>query len=681
MDLVRTQLLHEFVGSENFQINRNSAIAGGFDPPHDDYVHKLWQWRRNCENYNKSSHAAYCERCDDVWKFSSEGGALWLNRTDWVENPERAGSDSVGAGPHLLTKLGDSGSVLTPYGKQGPIPESPPSWKDGKELKVPQFIDNKSTIPSLWEGFDRPNYIVPLAPRKHRAKIKEPNEYTSLEKNLMADTEATRALFRDLLGMTSGSTAGGRGSMSIPQDIMDAMAGDAAQESMAREQLIMEMRRREGSETGAQFVSLDLMEMEADDVDSFLKKARKKIIKRSKPTRKTCCAKIGGVLDQILGAGGGDVDSLELQGVRDRGKGDPIGDADEMAEAVKDEVDDKRRTKLDYEMKPGEENNTDVAGNAAGEGIDIDLVNFIAEEFAYHEHTDGCVFANPDHGKRDGYLGEAQKFIQRSNKRSGVLRDYYNLRDGQPIPVAEARADYERLAEQDKTIASLNAKERKLFESLSLLLQVIKPTTTQKEDVEMSECSKTAAALSSFMESTLNPYAAANSGGGKGAPDAGALANKGYINADGAKLRAGDDDAYPTELTPAKSGSKKVAGEPGKVSTRGVDRGDPIGEDEVRTEVRASNTASALGSFMEATNQYSVAREKLALRKKDAGDLDMTNRTDTRKNLGGPLEKATGKRGGLNVYDDGGKKARFDSGANPIGGAVPSEQSSKRMKK
>lgn len=451
----------------------------------------------------------------------------------------------------------------------------------------------------------------------------------------MADNDATAALFRELLGMTNGGTAGGRGPMSIPDDIMDSVAGDAAQESIARKKLITEMRRQDDARRGAEFVNLDMLtEMESGDVDKFLSHARKKIIKRSKPTRTACCAKIGGVLDQILGPAGGEY--AELQGVRDRGADDPTGGADQVAESA-------------------------------------DLLNFIAEEFFHFEHDDSCKFADPNFTLKSDPLAE-HKYITGAVKTPGLLRDYYHLKEGESIPADRARVDYARLQERSESLAG---NQSKLFERLGLYLSLIgtAASTKQEEDRTSMEASRTAKALSGFMESAHNPYAAANAGNGKGSPDADKMKDRLYTDA--VKVRDDNKD-YPTDLKPAKAGNKTVAGEPGKVSTRGKDRGDPIGEDEVQAP-RVSNTASALAHFMEATGQYAVAKQVFALKAEGARETDLVNRE--KQPYGLPPKPAKGARAGADVYDEGGKKPRYEKDADPIGGANEKDAAGSRMKK
>lgn len=455
----------------------------------------------------------------------------------------------------------------------------------------------------------------------------------------MADNDATAALFRELLGMTNGGTAGGRGPMSIPDDIMDSMAGDSAQESLARKKLITEMRRQDDVRRGAEFVNLDMLtEMDSGDVDKFLSHARKKIIKRSKPTRSACCAKIGGVLDQILGPAGGE--HAELQGVRDRGADDPTGDADEVAEAV-----------------------------------DQDVLNFVAEEFFCYEHAEECKLSDPRFVLHPDPLAE-QKFITGAIKHPGALRDHYGVREGREIPIERAKADYARLQKIAEGEGSLSGEDSKLFKRLGLFLKVLKPASDakQEEDTTM-EASNTAKALSGFMESAQNPYASAKTGSGKGAPDADKMKERLYTDV----IKTRDDNKeYPTDLKPAKEGNKTVAGAPGKLSTRDKDPGDPIGE-QTDAPRRVSNTAKALGFFMEASGQYAVAKEKLALKGKDAGETDVDNRE--KQPYGLPPKPAKGARSGADVYDEGGKKPRYEKDADPIGGANEKDAAGSRMKK
>jgi hypothetical protein len=643
----------------------------------------------------------------------------------------------------------------------------------------------------------------------------------------MADNDATAALFREILGMTSGGTLGGRQPMSIPDEIMDSVTGDAAQETLARNRLLTEMRRQEDTRRGAEFVNLDMLtEMDSGDVDNFLSHARKKIIKRSKPTRTACCAKIGGVLDQILGTAGGE--HAELQGVRDRGADDPTGDVDQVAEADLDEglrASTRKFQALDRAVRqnPGDAEaaaarkeaerakhadeysgerrawekapNQDVKdkiqqgryslrGTPSTAGrkqmssadADTDLLNFIAEEFFHFEHDESCQFADPRFDLNPDPLAE-HKYISGATKSPGLLRDYYHLKEGESISAEKAKADYARLQEREDALAG---NQLKLFERLGHYLALLGSAPTQQEEVTTNmEASKTAKALSGFMESSLNPYAAAKSGGGKGAPDADKMKDRLYT--DGLKTRD-DNQEYKTELKPAKSGNKTVAGAPGKVSTRDKDAGDPIGEGEdaieegstgyarqirilksgkldpdaemaharkagtkqiqqndrsndtpagkqvrgyihqssrglktkgqdsdfpgknegewakVRGEMtksrllgqdshdapdgqvrRVSNTASALANFMEASGQYAAAREKLALKGKDAGETDLDD--CEKQPYGLPTKPAKGERSKADVYDEGGKKPRYEKDADPIGGANEKDAAGSRMKK
>lgn len=622
----------------------DSRSGYSLDLPEDDFVKRYEEFRHECPHHSKASHAAFCQRCDN--SFPSEiGGANFLRKKGIIET--------------------------------NPFEEFPEPLKPREGPKV---------SPALWESLGSFIPRVPLVPRNPGAKIKELSEVTVLETDLMADTEATRALFREIMGMTSGGTAGGRGAMEIPDDIMDVMAGDAAQESIARNNLIMEMDRQDNSRHSGRYVSLDLMEMEADNVDAFLSSARKKIIKRSKPTRKACCAKIGGVLDQIMGAGGGDVDGVELQGVRDRGKDDPTGDVDQVAEAYDGEnplnkVGPNLRTKKGWDAREAAAktskghqaqarfarlkakrglNGVDSDIGIPKESSDVDLFDFIAEEFFYFEHDQNCAFADP-RGNSTGVMGESS-----ARKRHGLLRDRYNLREGHMLaPLDKIKADLDRLSEQGE----LTGSDLRLFEHLNLFASSLDQNSSSSNYQEGTnmEPSQTALALSAFMEA-------------KGSPDAGML-HRGDEAGDMSRKVRDDNKEYPTALTAVKSGSGKTAGalKPAKGAGGGhtprYEKGaDPIGED-----TGISATAFALSNFMEATGQYASAKEKLALRTKDAGDLELSNRE--KQGYGLPLQKADSQRGGLDVYDDGGSKARFEKGANPIGGAVPSQQSARRMKK
>jgi hypothetical protein len=507
--------------------------------------------------------------------------------------------------------------------------------------------------------------------------------------------------------MTNGGTAGGRGAMSIPDDIMDSLAGDAAQESMARNKLIMEMRRQEDVRRGAEFVNLDMLtEMESGDVDKFLSHARKKIIKRSKPTRTACCAKIGGVLDQILGPAGGE--HAEPQGVRDRGADDPTGDADQVAEAedqhpypsakrlghdnpwtaahqigikvrgvsVHDALKNVRAAgyhPLADEMETHEQRafrrQTRRSDMDREEQADTDLLNFIAEEFAHYEHDFECKFSDPKFVLNPDPLAEA-KFIAGAIKKPGALRAHYNVAEGAEVPVAKAKADYARLQKKAEGEGTLTGDEMKLFKRLQLFLKVLKPAATAKQEEDKNmDASKTAKALSSFMESSHNPYAAAKAGSGKGAPDADKLKDRCYTD----EMKTRDDNAeYPTDLKPAKAGNKTVAGAPGKVGTRDKDPGDPIGE-QTAAPRRVSNTAKALGFFMEATGQYETAQKKLALKGKDAGETECDDRE--KQPYGLPPKPAKGERAKA------AEKPRYEKGAVPPGDASEKDAAGSRMQK
>jgi len=528
------------------------------------------------------------------------------------------------------------------------------------------------------------------------AKIEELTEVTAPEKNLMSDNEATRALFRELLGMTGGANASGRGTMHIPDDIMDSMAGDAAQEELARNHLITEMKNRDINAHDPRYVALDLMEMEADNVDAFLATARKKIIKRSKPTRGVCCSRIGGVLDQMLGNAGGEyADKVQAD---DRGKHDPIGDADDAQtyRKVKTEAVDPNRPLNTAALLPKKEREAAlrayqkasaqqpklrpeddgpiraVASNtrAMKKVEEADLLHFIAEEFEHWEHDGDCRFADPKFSLDEG----EQKYF-RPAKRPGLLREHFNLAEGAGISPEKAKAALAML-QKKKADGSLTGKEASIMPRLAAFVKMgggggdDKNDQKQEENVNM-EPSRTASALSSFMESSHNVdrYKAADAGGGKGSPDAGMMARG---DAGDLSYKTRDDNSeYDTELMPAKGGGKKTAGQPQSLSTRGKDRGDPIGEgtdehggwtmhrDDARREAarlaaekekrekersgkEVSETANALANFMEANGQFAEAKRRLAMKSGDAGDLELNKRPGQR--LGSPLESAKAVR-------------------------------------
>ena len=653
LDLSRKNLLLELNLASNFVTNPPRAITGGYDAPQDDYVHKLWKWRQQCPNIDKPGHGSFCERCDTPWRYPTEGGALWAGRTDYVTHPQRAGSDSVAKGPRVMSKLIDSGSILNLKGKKRPIPNGDHANHDNKT----------QIIPALWEQLDPNNQRVPLAPKFRSRKIEELLELSFQEGKPMSDTDATRELFRELLGMTNGGTAGGRGSMHIPADIMDSMAGDQAQDALARQNLIMEMEAREGRLHDPRFVSLDLMEMEATDVDSFLSKARKKIIKRSKSTRKGCCMKIGGVLDQMMGQAGGEF--LDHVQADDRGKHDPIGDANDAKTY--------RMVKEDRD----------------------ELLNFIAEEFDHWEHDHDCALADPKHSLyTSGPLGEQSRYFA-APRRPGLVRDA--LQEAEAVTPDKAKKVLAMLREKpDKS-----PKEKALMGKLQTFVSLANKAKSQgqeqqEEDYDMNP-SNTANALASFMEAknSVDRYKAADAGDGKGSP--GSLD---YGHAVGQhKLHTRDDNAeYPTELMPAKGGGNKTAGEPQSLSTRGKDRGDPIGEafnpefafrkGESREDWRkrtahlrkgakpvaeseqfyVSETANALANFMEASHNCNARMSKLKSKGVAGADGKLETRSDTRERLGGPLENAEKVRKQAAAKGQAGEGPRWD-GNDPIGDA------------
>jgi len=608
--------------------NRN---GNSVDRVEDDFVSHYRQWRTECPDHGKTSHEAFCQRCDNSFP-SQIGGADFLRKQGIVET--------------------------NPFEK---FPE-PLQPREGPKVSPP-----------LWEHLGSFIKRVPLAPRNPGAKIEELTEVTVREKNLMADNEATRALFRELLGMTGGANASGRGTLHIPDDIMDSMAGDAAQDSLARNSLIMEMRHREDRRRGSGFVSLDLMEMEADHVDEFLSNARKKIIKRSKSTRKVCCSRIGGVLDQMLGLAGGEyADEVEAD---DRGKHDPIGDADDAQTY--------RKVKTE----------------------DNEILQFISEEFDCFEHDTDCAFAEPSYTPFEEALGEQKYF--RAPRRTGLLREHFHLQEGEGLSLDKAKAALAML-KQKKAAGKLSGKEASLMPRLAQYVKMAgkgggDDQDKQEESINM-EPSQTANALSSFMEASgaVNRYKTADAGSGKGSPDSGQASYSQPVGQPGLKTRPDNAD-YPTALAPVKGGgnASKVSGQPQSLSTRGKDRGDPIGEDnldenlhpdhiavykfrkehpdarqarishyketgEVMDENEGapeiSETASALSNFMEANYQYAEAKKRLALGSKDAGDLELNKREQQR--LGGPLKSAKGDYPSSN---DAGP--RYKPGSDPRGAA------------
>src|SRR3990167_3025218 len=211
----------------------------------------------------------------------------------------------------------------------------------------------------------------------------------------------------DILRMANGTALSGRGKMLIPDEVMNILAGDEAQEALAKEKLLTEMRARQDNSRPSTQVDVSILEMEKDHVNEFLSKARQRIIKRSKPERIACCARIGGVLDQILGPEGGEYATPIKP--EDPGQDDPAGGA------------------------PGDA--SPVATGTAAE----DLAIFIHDEFLPEEHEKNC------RNYQKPLLAEQKKFIQKAIKKPGALRAYYGVKEGEPIPLKKARADYARL--------------------------------------------------------------------------------------------------------------------------------------------------------------------------------------------------------------------------------------------
>lgn len=351
---------------------------------------------------------------------------------------------------------------------------------------------------------------------------------------------------KDLIRMSMGGNTSGRDGMNIPDEIMDAMAGDSAQEALMKEKLLNELRANK-STPDSRYISLDLFEMDANHVDDFLKHARKKIIKRSKPTRIGCCKKIGGALDAVLAQGGGEFSN---------------------------------KTKPSFD-KDGQPHHVENSQNCELDAVAVS--EFVKEEFSLYEHSNDCQLATTIYNS----LSEQEKFIQSAIKKPGALRAYYGVKPGENIPLAKAKADCARLQKAAEGEKKLSKSDAKLFHRLQLFLKVLKPvsenlTTSAEEDQQADNTmNRTQNALSVF-----NEVAGYGSNAMKNAPydyakktkhssDVGDLNPDCYY--DGVKDAQYNAD-YDTQPTKLKSGKVKIAGKQQRTKTRDVDAGDPIGE-------------------------------------------------------------------------------------------------------
>lgn len=550
--------ISEAVIRSDFGTNTTSAFNFGFDLPVDDHVKQLENWRKQCDDYKNITHGSFCERCDNPWHFPT-GGAEWLLRTDWVSHPGRAGS-VIGNGKDTKIESGEIPLVTAP---------------------------TKDTIKELPEQ--------ELSPQEHQK---------------MSD------YLKDVLRMSSGGNISRRGKIEVNPDDLDYTTGDIAQESMARDKLLNEMRKQSQSSHSSNYVGLELMteSLEKGDVDAFLKNARKKIIKRSKATRKGCCMKIGGVLNQLLGPAGGEYG--DEKSASDRGDADPIGEA------------------------------------LTTEDSELDLVEFLSDEFSINEHDVDCSLRAAIWEA----LSEEEKFIQKAIKKPGALRAYFGVGEGESIPIGKARAKYNELRQKASGDSKLSTADGKLLKRLQLYLKVLKPAAVAKsEETDMSsndsEVSEAAKALSKFME----------------ASHTGAVGNLKPVLYHGEKKTRADQKDYPTEMKPVAKGANYGSGEPcsPKRSTgkpRYEKGAAPIGEDTI------SSTASALASFMEAAKHTGSAGEM----KKQPYWGEKKERNDSREKLGGPENPVKGERskGDWDPANKGESKPRYDKDADPVGGAT-----------
>ena len=413
----------------------------GMDKPEDDHVRKYAEWRRECPDHDNRSHAAFCERCDNSYPHTI-GGADILKQDGWqIRNPFEKFPEPLSNRASLSDKI------------------TPEMLKEDKQSRSNLFacgtIKSKIEELSVQEGTEMSEYI------------------------------------RDILRMANGGIVSGRSNIDIPDELMDALAGDAAQEALVKERVLEEMRNREeGSDYGGGYVDLDTMteSMSQGDVDGFLKHARKKIIKRSKVSRKSCCLKIGGVLDQLLGPAAGKW--TKVKAPSDRGEEDPIGE-EALDEALSDdhkklytfrkgESREARGARIAHHKKTGKhvDESDGVMTKLAvwmkenlDQDVDVNSLNFIAEEFKLAEHSDDC----PLRAVLAETISEEDKWIQGALKRPGALRSYFNVKRGEEIPLGEARAKYAELQDKAEGESKLSESDQKLFKRLNLFLKVLKP--------------------------------------------------------------------------------------------------------------------------------------------------------------------------------------------------------------
>lgn len=556
----------------------------GLDKAEDDHVKSYEDFRRACPDYHKPGHAAFCERCDNSY-------------------PSKAG------GADYLREIG--------------VRETNPFEKFPQPLEPPVSSGEIHPPDKLNEGKSSQNHArIRLAAANFAAKIEEsPRQELSVRED-----EKMSDYVRDLLRMSSGGALGGRNKLSLPDELMDALAGDAAQEAIMKDKVLTEMRNKGNPERyHADFIALDAMlyeGMEKGEVDEFLKSARKKIIKRSKATRKACCLRIGGVLDQLMGPAGGEW--ADKKPAKDRGEDDPIGE----------------------------------------EEFDKDVLAFVAEEFNISEHDSGCPLAQVLWED----LSEEQKFIQKSVKKPGALRSHFGVERGDQLPVAEAEAKCSELQEKAEN-KKLSEGESKLLKRLQLFLKVLKPTTESGETQETQEvttqteanvASETANALASFME----------------ASHTGSVGDLHPTLYDGAKKTRDDRKEYPTELRRRQGAESYDSGKPHKAkdskkhTPRYEKNADPIGEGEnTDNEQQISETANAVAAFLEAAHTGQTNWPHGSLTSPKAYDDPHTERSDNKQDY-----LKTGGEAAKGEFPFG--KHRFDKGVGDkeLPGAATSKQ-------
>lgn len=572
MLIPRRRQIDEGIRAGDFTIDLTRNISGGFDLPRPDYVKELAAWREKCPRAQEPNHGnGHCERCDGSWKYPT-GGAKWALRTDWFkDSAHRGGSDDAYPGQKFLQPVGDSGSVLPPMQDSGDKLAPPGrTSKSGNIYELPKqrfdyTVGGDEVADKMYENAQN-NESLAIVCGTSDDTIKG----TSGQRLSVQESPEMSDYIRDLLRMSSGGALGGREKLDIPSEIMDALAGDAAQEALSQSRVLEEMRRRRNSDrVGGEFVNLDLMmEMEKEDVDKFIKHARGKIMKRSKATRKGCCMRIGGVLDQLMGPGGDEYG--DQQDASDRGAQDPIGEGAEPMQSSGQKygshwakhTPDRGRTQankvsargankarrasakaeIDAELaeiqakKSGQDQQDD--GQVQQDDVEMNLIGFIAEEFALSEHSKDC----PLRAALEQELSEQERWIQNSIKRPGSLRAHFGLRNGDAIPVEESVELFNKLQDKADSGRDLSLDESKLHRRLGAFLRA-----------RLSEAAHTGAV------GDMNPA----------------------CYSDAHKTR-NDNSKYPTQLKPVAQGGGYDAGALTSAKGHGGERymkgKDPIGE-------------------------------------------------------------------------------------------------------